>query len=198
MRLKNYYSMSKHYFLFIVFIFSGIFCNSIYAQPQTGEFINVSIGLGVSAPMYEDENEITGNGFYAQGEYVWSPLSWFGLRPYAGVIIASGELKEEGKPEYKIKSNAALLGVKVRLAAPIPYVAPFIESGVGMSIGSFETYTAYTNLKKNGVLLHIPVTLGLAIGREHNYELKFTYYFNPSVEQFSGAAAVGFSFPIDE
>lgn len=180
-------------FIFIIFAFSFA-----KAQPQTGEFINVSVGLGLSAPTYEDENEIIGNGFYAQGEYVWSPLSWFGVRPYAGIIIASDELKEEGKPEYKIKSNAALLGVKVRLVAPIPYVAPFIESGVGLSIGSFETYTAYTNLKKNGVLLHIPAAFGLAIGRKHNYELKFTYYFNPSVEQFSGAAAVGFSFPIND
>jgi hypothetical protein len=188
--------MNKLYYLAI--LFTVFFCNSIYAQPQKGEFIHVSAGLGISAPLYEDKNEVAGTGFYAQGEYVWSPLSWFGVRPYAGVLIASDELKEEGIPNYKIKSNAALLGVKVRLAAPIPYVAPFIESGVGVSVGSFQTYTAETNLKKNGVLFHVPVTLGLALGRNHEYEFKFIYYFNESVEQFSGAAAIGFTIPINE
>jgi hypothetical protein len=193
---QRYFQMSKLYFLAILFTVS--FCNFIYAQPQKGEFIHVSAGLGISSPLYEDQNEVAGTGFYAQGEYVWSPLSWFGVRPYVGVLIASDELKEEGIPNYKIKSNAALLGVKVRLAVPIPYAAPFIESGVGVSIGSFHTYTAETNLKKNGLLFHIPVTLGLALGRNHEYEFKFIYYFNESVEQFSGAAAIGFTIPINE
>ena len=186
--------MSKLYFYYIAILFFCTLFNPIYAQPQKGEFINASLGIGVCAP--NDETEVNGSGFYAQVEYVWSPLSWFGVRPYAGVIIASGKSDEKVIPESSVKSNAALLGAKVRLAAPIPYVAPFIESGVGLSAGSFETHTPYTNLKKNGVLLHIPVSFGLAIGRKHNYEVKFTYYFHNSVEQFSGAAALGFSFPI--
>lgn len=189
--------MSKLYF-FIAFILSGILFNPLHAQIKKGEFINASIGLGFSSPVNQDEHEVTGTGFYAQAEYVYNPLSWVGVRPYAGVIIASDELEEEGVPKYKAKSNAALLGVKIRVAAPIPYVAPFIESGVGMSIGSFETYTNYTDLKKNGVLLHIPFTFGLAIGRNHDYEVKFTYYYHDAVDQFSGAAAIGISFPINE
>jgi len=187
--------MSKTYF-YTAFIFIIFAISTINAQPQRGEFINASVGFGIAAP--NDESEITGTGFYGQAEYVWSPLSWFGVRPYVGMIIASDEVKEEGMQEERIKSNAALLGVKVRLAAPIPYVAPFIESGIGMSIGSFETYTQFINVKKSGVLYHVPLTLGLALGRKHNYEFKFTYYYHPAVEQFSGAAAVGFSFPIDE
>lgn len=185
--------MSKLYF-FLVFIFFGTLFNTIYAQPNKGEFINASIGIGMCAP--NDETDIDASGFYAQAEYIWSPLSWFGVRPYAGVIIASGETDEVAMPKYRIKSNAALLGVKARLAAPIPYVAPFIESGVGMSLGSFETYTKETNVKKSGALVHIPFSMGLAIGRNHNYEVKFTYYYHQSVEQFSGAMAVGFSFPL--
>ena len=186
--------MSKLYFSITVILFSVLLCNAAYAQPQTGEFINVNIGLGVSAPY--DESELDGTGFYAQAEYIYSPLSWFGVRPYAGVIIASGDSDEPGKQDLKMKTNAALLGAKIRLVAPIPYFAPFIESGVGMSIGSFETHTEYTNLKKSGVLLHIPFTVGVAIGRRHAAEIKFTYYFNETVRQFSGAAAVGFTFPI--
>lgn len=192
---RKIFVMSKLYF-FIVFIFSGIFCNTVYAQPQTGEFINASIGLGLCAP--DDETDIIGDGFYAQAEYVWAPNSWFGVRPYVGVIIASGGSEEPELKGYNVKSNAALLGAKVRLAAPIPYVAPFIEAGLGMSVGSFETYTPFTNIKKSGVLLHIPFNFGLAIGRRHNYEVKFTYYFHNSVDQYAGAAALGFTFPINE
>ena len=187
--------MSKHYFSILFVIFFGTFFNHVYAQPNVGKFIDVSAGIGLCAPI--DESELDGSGFYAQAEYVWSPLSWFGVRPYAGVIIASGKGEEPGTTDLKIKSNAALLGTKVRLVAPIPYVAPFIEAGIGASIGSFETHTEYTNLKKNGVLLHIPVSLGLALGRKHAVEVKFTYYFHDAVDQFSGAAAVGFAFPLD-
>lgn len=187
--------MSKLYF-FLVFIFFGTLFNPIYAQPNKGEFINATVGIGMCAP--NDETDIDAAGFYAQAEYVWSPLSWFGVRPYAGVIIASGESEGADMPKYRIKSNAALLGVKARLAAPIPYVAPFMESGVGMSLGSFETYTKETNVKKSGALVHIPFTIGLAIGRKHNYEFKFTYYYHQSVEQFSGAMAFGLSFPLDQ
>jgi hypothetical protein len=185
--------MSKLYFSLITLLAVVVF-NPLYAQPRKGEFINVSAGIGLVAP--NDDSEITGDGFFAQAEYVWAPNTWFGVRPYAGMIIASKETKEDGVREY-IKSNAALLGAKIRLAAPIPYVAPFFEIGAGLSIGSFETATRFTHLKKDGVLFHLPVTLGLAIGRRHATELKFTYYFHDTVEQFSGGVGVGFSFPLD-
>jgi hypothetical protein len=126
--------MSKFYFSVVTLLFTCL----VFAQPRKGEFINASVGIGLCAPY--DESEVTGSGFYAQAEYVWAPRTWFGVRPYAGVVIASGESDPKDVPvgvkEY-IKSNAFLLGAKVRVAAPIPYVAPFIETGIGMSIGSF-------------------------------------------------------------
>ena len=186
--------MNKPYILFITSLLLFILSHSVYAQPRSGEFIEANVGLGLCAPY--DETDLPGSGFFAQAEYVWSPSTWFGVRPYAGLIIASGDSDKVGMESYKIKSNAALLGAKVRIAAPIPYVAPFIESGIGMSIGSFETYTPDTSLKKSGALLHIPLTIGLAIGRNHNYEVKFSYYYHNEVQQYAGAAALGFSFPL--
>ncbi len=168
------------------------------AQPRKGEFINASIGFGLAAP-YEDI-DIYGSGFYAQAEYVLGMTKWFGLRPYAGLILTSPDktnTKEEYS-EYKVTSNAFLLGGKARLAAPIPWVAPYLELGVGISAGSFTTFTPNTDIKKNGVLMHIPITTGLALGREHNVELAFTYYYHPAADQFSGAMAVGLSFPINQ
>lgn len=188
--------MSKLHSSFVVLIFSILFYNTALAQEKKSEYINVAAGIGMVAP--DDETDLVGSGFYAQGEYVWNLASWFAFRPYAGVIIASGDSDVPGMEGYTVKSNAFLLGAKARISAPIPYVAPFIESGVGMSAGSFQTYTPLTNLKKDGVLAHVPLSIGLAVGRRHNVEIKFTYYYHSSADQFSGAFAGGFSIPINK
>lgn len=188
--------MNKAHSSIIAFIFSILFYNSTLAQTKKSDFINASVGFGMCAPY--DETDLTGSGFYAQAEYVMGLLSWFDLRPYAGTVIASGDSDQPGMQEYNIKSNAFLLGAKFRINAPIPYVAPFLESGVGMSAGSFETFTPLTNLKRDGVIVHIPFSIGLAVGRKHNFDIKFTYYYHPAMEQFSGAAAFGFAIPIDK
>lgn len=187
--------MSKSFYSFLIILLANPIFNSI-AQPRKGEFIKASLGIGLCAA--SDDSDITGSGFYAQGEYVWGLTSWFGVRPYAGMIIASSdEPTEPGMPQYSIKSNAFLLGTKFRLAAPIPFIAPYMELGIGMSVGSFQTYTPYTDLRKSGAQLHVPFSFGLALGRRHNIEVEFTYYFHPAAEQFSGAAAVGFTFPLN-
>jgi hypothetical protein len=193
--LKNYYQMNKLYFSIIAFLFLSPVFNPLYAQ-NIGESIDASVGLGLSSPY--DETDVSGEGFYAQAEYVYSPHTWFSLRPYVGMVFASGESDEKTMPGYRIKSNAALLGGKIRLTAPIPYFAPFFEVGVGTSIGSFVTHTPETDLKKSGVLLHIPVTVGVALGRRHNVEIKFVYYEHEAVKQSCGAAALGISFPLDD
>jgi len=186
--------MNKKLFFYFTFILACVFTGTTYAQLEKGKFINASAGLGMCAP--DDETDAIGEGFYAQGEYVWNISSWFGVRPYVGVVVASGESDKNDTQQWNIKSNAALMGAKVRIAAPIPYVAPFVETGLGMSVGSFVTQTPLTDKKKNGAVFHIPVTLGLAIGKKHKYEVKFTYYFHDTVKQFSGAAAFGIAFPL--
>ncbi|WP_372755415.1 hypothetical protein [Mariniflexile sp.] len=168
------------------------------AQPQKGEFIQASIGYGMSAP-YENYN-IIGTGFYAQAEYVYAFRKWIGLRPYAGFVITnpSKNNTDINLTGYSVTSKAILLGGKARICAPIPWVAPFIELGVGASLGSFETNTPSFFKKERGLLMHIPYSLGLALGRNHDVEIAATYYDHPSVEQFSGALAVSFSFPINK
>jgi hypothetical protein len=104
---------------------------------------------------------------------------------------------QQNQPEYKVTSKAFLLGGKVRIIAPIPYIAPYFEVGIGISIGSFQTYTPQTNINKNGLITHIPFSIGLALGRKHSVEVAFTYYYHPAVEQVSGAAAIGFTFPLN-
>ncbi len=169
----------------------------VQAQPNKGRFIKASIGYGITLPL--DEYNITGSGFYTQGEYVIGIRKWFGIRPYAGVIFTSPNetVTDANLLQYKVTAKAFMIGGKARIVAPIPYVAPYLELGLGTSIGSFETYTPATHIKANGVQFHVPFSLGLALGKKHDFELEFTYYTYPSLEQSSGAMALGFSFPLN-
>lgn len=183
----------------LVIIFTFSFSNSAVAQ-TAGNFIKASIGFGSSSSHYEEENPeiIDGFGFYTQGEYIIGLTRWFSVRPYAGAIFTSTDEDKIKNPQgYKVETNAFLLGTKVRLCAPIPWVAPFIETGIGASIGSFETYTNYVNEKKNGVIAHIPIGFGLALGRKNNIEIGVSFYGNLSGQQSFGAFAAGYSFALD-
>nr|WP_313809656.1 hypothetical protein [Allomuricauda sp.] len=164
---------------------------SLKAQPKQGRFIDVSIGLGISA--YDGDVDFSGSGFYFQGEYVYAPKKWLGLRPYLGLILTSGD-DNTTFPDSEVATNAVLIGGKARILAPIPWVAPYLEAGIGASIGSFETLTPFTNISRSGLVAHIPVSIGLALGKRHGLDIAFSYYYHPSVDQFAGAAAFGLSF----
>ncbi|MDT0293417.1 hypothetical protein ACFQ3R_12560 [Mesonia ostreae] len=171
--------------------------NLSQAQFIKEKSINAMIGYGLSSP-HESEGDISNQGVFLQAEYVMKAASWIDFRPYLGFIYTSSNGKDiDENPTYeKAETTAVLLGGKARILAPIPYVAPYIELGIGASIGKFVTYTAFTDIDKTGVFFHVPFSFGLALGRTHNVDLGFTYYFQPSVEQTSGAVAVGLSFPL--
>ncbi|MBQ4822104.1 hypothetical protein J8M14_18660 [Aquimarina sp. MMG016] len=183
--------------IFTTIFFTFFISNLTKAQPRTGEFIDASIGFGYSFPF--DDIDISGSGFYLQGEYVYALTKWFGVRPYAGLVLTSADDDQNlpNQPEYKVTANAFLLGGKIRLVAPIPWFAPYTEVGIGASIGSFETFTPFTNIKENGLQWHIPFTLGVALGPRHNFDFAVSYYFHPSIEQFAGGVGLGLSFPLN-
>ncbi|EPR72105.1 hypothetical protein ADIWIN_2944 [Winogradskyella psychrotolerans RS-3] len=133
-----------------------------------------------------------------QGEFVLKVSSWFELRPYAGVIItnSNGEDLNNNPTDEIAESKAFLLGGKARLRAPIPWVAPYLELGIGTSIGKFQTFTYYDDIDKGGIIYHIPFAIGLELGKNNNVDVGFTYYFQPSVKQFVGAMAVGITIPL--
>lgn len=183
----------KKYLVILALLFASIQVN---AQIIKEKSIDVSIGFGMTAPY--DDVDLTGTGFYFQGEYVLKLASWVDVRPYAGFVSTKPQSqdKQENRPDYKATTSAFLIGGKTRIKAPIPWVAPYIEFGVGASIGTFETYTPYTNLKDSGVIVHIPFSIGLELGKKHNFDVAFTYYYHPSMQQFAGAFAVGLSIPL--
>lgn len=173
------------------------FFNVTTAQFAKEHSLDIAVGLGLSAPY--DDVDVTGTGFYLQGEYVHPLTTWLELRPYAGVIFAKTRFRDDEPPgpRFRSDSNGALLGGKARLVAPIPWVAPYVEGGIGVSVGSFETFSSGTDLQANGLIYHIPFAVGLALGPQNNFDIAFTYYFHPTVRQFAGAAALGISIPLN-
>ena len=182
----------------IVMVVVLFLANTARAQLLKAKSIDASIGFGLSAP-YDENVDVVSSGLYLQGEYVFELLSWIDVRPYAGLILTGSKNRDlDGNDtNFKSTANAFLFGAKTRIKAPIPWVAPYIEVGLGGSIGAFETLTPSVNIEKKGLLFHIPISIGLELGRKHNFDFAFTYYFHNSVEQFAGATAIGFSFPID-
>lgn len=179
-------------FVLILMISASILVKAQFIKDRA---IDASIGFGLSVPY--DDVDITGSGFYIQGEYVLTIAKWIDIRPYAGLIITKADTNEQYAGEYKVSANAFLIGGKTRIRAPVPWVAPYIEFGIGASIGSFETITPITNIDDSGLFIHIPFSLGLELGPKHNFDIALTYYYHNSVEQFAGAAAFGISFPLD-
>lgn len=184
--------MKKPLLIILVLLASS----QIKAQILKEKGIDVSIGFGISAPY--DDVDIIGSGFYLQGEYVMTFSDWFDLRPYAGMILTKADDEEGYLADYKSTANAFLFGGKSRLTVPIPWIAPYVEVGVGASLGTFETYIPFTEIEKNGLILHIPFTMGLELGPKHNFDVELTYYFHPDAKQFVGAAAFGFSIPLND
>jgi hypothetical protein len=164
--------------------------------------LNVSIGYGMCTTLDEiDQNmedEIYGTGLYLQCEYNLHLASWVNLIPYGGLIITgvSQDNTYTQKYDYEVTTKALLLGAKVRLVAPIPYFAPYFESGVGMSAGAFVNKTPYRNIDKNGIISHIPITFGVLLGRHQKIDFFFAYYNQPSINQMTGGVGFGINFPI--
>ena len=181
----------------LVFLITILITNITEAQFIKEKSINAQIGYGLSVPN-NSIDDIVDNGFFLQGELVLKVASWVELRPYAGLILTNSNGKDlnDNPTDERAESKAFLIGGKARVRAPIPWVAPYIEIGIGASIGKFETFTAFDNIDKNGMIYHIPFSFGLELGRNNNIDLGFSYYFQPSVEQYVGAFAVGITLPL--
>lgn len=184
----------KNTFILLITILTS---NFIEAQFIKEKSIKAQIGYGLSAPN-SSTDEIVDDGFFLQGELVLKVTSWVEFRPYAGLILTNSNGEDiNGNPtNERAESKAFLAGGKARLRVPIPWVAPYIEIGIGTSIGKFETFTAFHNINKSGIIYHIPFSFGLELGRNNNVDLGFAYYFQPSVEQYAGAFAVGLTIPL--
>lgn len=181
----------------IIVLLFIIASTTLHAQFIKETSINAQIGYGLSAP-YDSEDNVVNDGFFAQDEIVLEVASWVAFRPYVGVVLTNSDGEDlDGNPTHeKATTKAVLVGGKARVSAPIPWVAPYVEIGLGTSIGRFETVTAFDTFDKSGLIYHIPFSLGLALGKNNTVDVGFTYFFHPTVQQYAGALAVGFTFPL--
>lgn len=102
-------------------------------------FASVSAGLGISSATSQGDAALA-EGFYAAGEFGVALSEWVSPRLYGGLLmtfpVQQGCQRATG---CDVSDKIAFVGGKVRFLAPIPYVAPFIELGLGLSAGSFRT-----------------------------------------------------------
>lgn len=189
---------AKHH-LFVFFLSWLALSSEALAQPREDHAIDITGGYGLSFP-YDDSDE-SGNGLIGGAEYGFASSAWAGLRAYGTLIWTWPADRDDAcdllEPPCRVTANALMLGAKGRFAIPIPYVAPFIELGLGATLGSLRTQTQYRQKEIDGISLHIPLTLGFAIGPEHDVDIAMVFYFHPAAKQANGGYSLGLSIPLD-
>jgi len=160
--------------------------------PPPLHWVGGDLGYGISSPY--DDSATLGTGVLAMGQYAYRASSWVEPRGYAGLLLTfpDDEACLPTTAECEVTSKIGFLGAKGRFTIPIPYIAPFIELGVGLSLGVLKTKTESTDEYTAGAAVHIPFTLGLALGEHHEYEVEFLYLFHPNERQAGGGIGVGF------
>jgi hypothetical protein len=171
--------------------------SSAFADPagEPDHMVLFAVGLGYTfTEVVNHEGE--GSGAFLEAEYVFRPTSFFTPRLYAGSLVTFPDEDSCGVEPCDVKSQIFFLGAKARLMAPIPYIGPFIELGLGLSLGHLRTLDQDVDEEMSGATVHIPIAVGLALGRENNFSVSFSYLHHPSDSQLSGAVAVGMGFRI--
>jgi hypothetical protein len=166
----------------------------VSAEPggRSGEprFLLVSIGLGLSSA-----GDGTASGFYGAGEYVIPVASWASLRGYGALLLTFPGTCLDGGSPCDVSSKVAIAGAKLRLLAPIPYVAPFLDLGGGLMVGEIKHQNSSGDGGTANLTIHlVPFGLGLALGKLHDVELGFIYMWEPIIGHFDGALTLGLSF----
>ncbi len=171
---------------------------SVLASPalaEDGRFVGISAGLGLSA-VDSSTMDGSGTGAYARADYLPARGTWFTPILYAGLLYT--------RPEHDCGANVApcdvssqlvFAGARFRMMAPIPYVGPFFELGLGGSVGRMTTEVGRTvGVSWSGGTYHVPAAVGVALGSRHQLEIAFAYMFHPLQRQVNGGATVGFVF----
>jgi hypothetical protein len=157
----------------------------------------VSAGLGQSSALQAPSG--SGLGFYGAVEYLIKPTVWLFPEAYAGVLITSPDSSScdgIGSP-CDVSAKIGFVGGKLRLLAPIPYVAPFVEGGLGVSFGSLTTRTPEADNGTTSFTYNVPVAVGLALGEDHSFELGLSYLLHPAVGQADSAFTLSLAIPLN-
>ena len=124
------------------------------------------------------------------------PTTWLVPKAYAGVLVTGADSSscDGGATPCDVSAKIGFAGGKVRLIAPIPYVAPFIEGGIGLSFGALTSRNPEADYGTANVAYHVPIGAGLVLGEM--FELGLEYLLHPGAGQIDGAFALSFMFPL--
>jgi hypothetical protein len=164
---------------------------------QFSQQSQISAGIGASFP--SSEHNVLGVGGSVVYERRLASPHWAGVRLYAGGFFSRTDRNRcpASVQPCSVSSQIAVGGAKLRLLAPIPYVAPYFEIGAGLSAGSIRTQVAAfgrfsaIDVDQSGVLFHLPVGLGIAFGRHHQHKLSVDYFVHPYRDHIAGTLSVG-------
>lgn len=167
------------------------------ALAEDGRFLQLDAGIGLS---FEESAEVDGggSGAYARADYLFSRDEWFTPKLYAGFLFTRPERDcGVGVAPCDVSAQIAFVGAAGRLMLPIPYFGPFVELGLGASVGQIATRIGtLVDVQWSGATYHVPWAVGVAFGSRRQYELAFQYMEHPEQRQTNGAVAVGFGFRI--
>jgi hypothetical protein len=167
------------------------------AAAEPGPFLEIFAGMGLSSSDWSGAPG-GGTGVYARVEYLPWRDSWFTPKVYSGMLFTrpDGDCGL-GVTPCDVSSRIGFLGGAARLMAPVPYFGPFVELGVGASVGQMATRSGpAADLRWSGVTYHVPWAVGVAFGSRHEYEVALQYLVHPDQHQTSGAVALGFGFQL--
>ncbi len=135
-------------------------------------------------------------GIYLAGEYWAQPYSWLNLRGYVGFMSTSTQQKYcQLAGGCNVSEDIGFLGGKLRLVVPIPYVAPFLEVGLGVTFGTMHATDVGVDQTTNGIISDVPFGFGLSCGPKHEVDVGFFFLPHPGTGAFAGAIDVGVSIP---
>jgi hypothetical protein len=168
------------------------------AQAEPDQALGLTAGLAVAVPDSSARRSGYGAGAMLLGEYVKWPGNWFSPRGYAGAVFTSPQPScDPGVSPCDIRANLFFLGAKFRLLLPIPYVGPFLELGVGASVGHMAARVGQSlDFDTSGLFFDLPFAFGLALGAEHRFQLSFQFLFHPGESMGTGAFSIGYDFSI--
>lgn len=161
-----------------------------------GHVLQAVGGLGYSFSLDEGYDG-RGSGGFLEAEYVFRPFRVFTPRLYAGGLLTFPEERSCGSDSCDVQSKIFFAGAKLRIMAPIPYVGPFFEFGLGASFGYLRTLDRGVDETARGATIHVPFAIGLAVGPRHEFDLAFSYLVHPKERQVGGGVVfgIGFSLP---
>jgi hypothetical protein len=169
---------------------------------QTRPVAQVSGGLGFSLARSAEEPYGVGGGLVFEYEAVRA--GWIAGRLYGGAVM-SGTARHScrGIP-CTISSQIGVGGAKARLIIPIPLVSPFLELGAGLSAGAITTRYGYVppgstdflgvDEDHAGLMIHIPVSVGLAFGAHRQHDISFKYFSHPDRDHVTAMFSLGIGF----